>query len=991
MEDRHISVSEFIRRLIAQMMPPTTSETQLQKYHSYAVRVLNGRFAPSAIEDEAMLYSLMQKRIVKRAEEENINKHTANAMLLRLSELIQRFNKSKFYQNKTAILGLLNKIGESNDLKQTKSVSPISSLFQAHETQKMNQMNQMNQSYSQNQSTIVHQKAKPTVNSFMTTSKDQQRMDIENTADTYNISHQKQPQQQTSIKENPSNKLIQKISFKGNPSQDISEADLIREILYAFQGIDGNYISFSPHEDSYVLKSTVTLSTPVRKIVYQLCETGWLFRKVAEYVQSSQYNTKGLIHEALSYTIRNELNEYYRLIAILDNLRDSENKQSKMSFLQGDSSQSKSLTLRKLYLWSMEPIERLKWLAILCDACKGNKGCALLSVVYSYAQQGSPTIQNLINAILGQLLVVFSEMIRLWVYHGELNDQYFEFFVKVNNNHGQQSEAIWNDRYELNVAMIPTFMDKQIAEDILLIGKTVNFLRRCCGVQDWVLNLDFLDITASVIASFTQTSKINEFKDWVTQATAITSKKLVDVIFQKYRLKDHCESIKKYILFGQGDFIQALMDLLNTELGKPATSIYRHNLLSVLETAIRSSNAQFHDSEFLGRLDVRLLDPSAGDQGWEIFSLDYKVDAPINTIFSPNTMRNYLRLFNFLWRIKRVEYSLSSIWVQHIKGAFMFEEGNGLRTQIHRCNLLRHEMIHFISNLQEYIMVEVIEGSWKILMEQLGEAKNLNEIIKHHENFLQTVMDKALLTSKSEHLYKRLIKLFDLTFRFKYTNEILFSSAQEEYKRKKKESYERQIRQIMGDEMEDESSMLSGREIETDNIQKSINSEAIVHLRSLWKDYKVEFTEFVNLLKQDDVAGKVRYLSFRLDFNEHYCSMNPKRVALDDFKHPNPLVPLNYAGSKKVITHSYTPSGESNRQPNWMTDSERSNKMLIEKPRENEINIDKALKISKQDSSKSNSAGLFQRTQNMQSFPVNRQHMFSDNDDAEDSGRRSNH
>ena len=55
------------------------------------------------------------------------------------------------------------------------------------------------------------------------------------------------------------------------------------------------------------------------------------------------------------------------------------------------------------------------------------------------------------------------------------------------------------------------------------------------------------------------------------------------------------------------------MDNLNNELGKPATSLFRHNLLSVLETAIRASNAQFHDVEFLSRLDIKMLDPSAGD------------------------------------------------------------------------------------------------------------------------------------------------------------------------------------------------------------------------------------------------------------------------------------------------------------------------------------------------------------------------------------------
>ena len=50
---------------------------------------------------------------------------------------------------------------------------------------------------------------------------------------------------------------------------------------------------------------------------------------------------------------------------------------------------------------------------------------------------------------------------------------------------------------------------------------------------------------------------------------------------------------------GQGDFLQYLMDLLADELNNKAANIFRHTLLGYLETAIRSSNAVYHESEFL--------------------------------------------------------------------------------------------------------------------------------------------------------------------------------------------------------------------------------------------------------------------------------------------------------------------------------------------------------------------------------------------------------
>lgn len=76
------------------------------------------------------------------------------------------------------------------------------------------------------------------------------------------------------------------------------------------------------------------------------------------------------------------------------------------------------------------------------------------------------------------------------------------------------------------------------------------------------------------------------------------------------------------------------MQVVHNELSKPASTIYKHNLIGLLESAIRASNVQFLPQEIQMRLDVKLLDAAQGDTGWEIFSLDYKLDEPLNTILN---------------------------------------------------------------------------------------------------------------------------------------------------------------------------------------------------------------------------------------------------------------------------------------------------------------------------------------------------------------------
>ena len=54
---------------------------------------------------------------------------------------------------------------------------------------------------------------------------------------------------------------------------------------------------------------------------------------------------------------------------------------------------------------------------------------------------------------------------------------------------------------------------------------------------------------------------------------------------------------------------------------------------------MRATNAQFEAMDILNRLDVRLLDLSPGDKGWDVFSLHYHVDGPISTV-SPSRVQS---------------------------------------------------------------------------------------------------------------------------------------------------------------------------------------------------------------------------------------------------------------------------------------------------------------------------------------------------------------
>lgn len=154
------------------------------------------------------------------------------------------------------------------------------------------------------------------------------------------------------------------------------------------------------------------------------------------------------------------------------------------------------------------------------------------------------------------------------------------------------------------------------------------------------------------------------------------------------------------------------MDLLADELGEPASKIYRHTLMGFLETAIRSSNAQYQPKEFLNRLDIKLLEASPGDRGWEIFQLDYRVnDLPVlMTIFSDDVMLAFQKINNFLWKLKRVEHGLSTSWGHGITHQHEFSKIPRMKNRFHKFYLRHQEMAHFVNTIHNYIMVEVVES-----------------------------------------------------------------------------------------------------------------------------------------------------------------------------------------------------------------------------------------------------------------------------------------
>ncbi|EEB07522.2 gamma tubulin complex Spc98/GCP3 subunit Alp6 [Schizosaccharomyces japonicus yFS275] len=532
-----------------------------------------------------------------------------------------------------------------------------------------------------------------------------------------------------------------------------TERQILSCVPFMLQGISTTFVTFTNQEAQ--LSKNIPLSFV--EAVRMFSELGLLHRFFKDYTESSRSNPQnlGLILQSFKAALTEELMQFLGLIASLE------------SHIRADElNTEKVVTIRKCAVWTSDALLLFRVFYSLIHRKPNQSGVLLLNAIYPLRIHGDPFLRDLGEKLLQKVSRPFYEMVEYWVYRGELIDPHNEFFIreKAENTHDNDVQGtgriVWKGKYFVDDSLIPVFISPNLANKIFLIGKSLNFIKHGCGDQQW--NEEHVK-TLSKKLSFCDSRLLEAHID---EAYAKSNRHLVKLMEDKFHLSTHLEAIKKYILLGQGDFVVLLMESLGDSLDEPANTLFRHHLTASLESAIRSSNAAYEPDFVLKRLDARLLELSHGEIGWDVFTLEYRVDSPIDVIVTPYYSRQYLKIFNFLWRLKRIEFALSHSWRRGILG-----ERNVLRNvtlvqaewHFARCHIA--EMIHFVCQLQCYILSEVIEVNWQELLEKLQKSSaTLDTIIEAHHNYVTNITQKGLLGSGSSSSSKPqfLVQLHEL-------------------------------------------------------------------------------------------------------------------------------------------------------------------------------------------------------------------------------------
>jgi gamma-tubulin complex component 3 len=708
-----------------------------------------------------------------------------------------------------------------------------------------------------------------------------------------------------------------------------TEAALLRDLPFTLQGLSSTHLLFAQKKS---LKLPSTIPVPLLSLLHTLAEPSLLYQSLSEFVESSE---GGLVGQSLRAAIAIELRSYLSLVATLEG-------QIRRALTQIDENPSTNLnqvgvTLKRCVVWTREATLGLRLMSSIVVSAEGKKGGELISLIHNFASShGDPFVHTFAERLLTQITRPFYNMLRAWVYDGELEDPYLEFFVTENPDHEDSgATSVWEHKYLLQENMIPSIMTADFANKVFLIGKSLNFIRYGCADSVWVETYS------------KSTSRELKYGDNATLSLSIDEayktvmERLISLMETKFALFSHLEALKKYLLLGQGDFIALLMESLSSNLDRPANSQYRHTLTAQLEHAIRNSNAQFDSPDVLRRLDARMLELSHGEIGWDVFTLEYRIDSPLDVIVTPWASKQYLKVFNFLWRVKRVEFALSTTWRRVQTGArgVISAVGDKLGADWKSARGGVAEMIHFINQLQYYILFEVIEAGWEGLQKAMRKPDaTLDTLISAHTTYLRSITRKGLLgggASAAVDFTAQLHELLKLMLAYRDAVDSLYSFSVAEYSRRQEMAAKIETRTRAGrwgiteaDELDSAaaSPLFAGhgksaraRKHDSDDLSSTrpllptggaagIESEwsMLEQIRQRLKTLEVDFRARVNILLGDlayqpDVD--MRFLAVVMNFNDVYAPVKRRRQQKPLASAASVAATGSVAGSVRGATH----------------------------------------------------------------------------------------
>jgi len=250
-------------------------------------------------------------------------------------------------------------------------------------------------------------------------------------------------------------------------------------------------------------------------------------------------------------------------------------------------------------VYCQEPLERLKLINNINKNISDKKnystlkGFPLSNLIQRLRQTGNHKEQELCSKFLLKVNQPIIDRIYTWMNEGKLDEDAKDFFINLT-----KKDALWSPKYNIQMDTTPLFLSFDLVYKILITGRSIEFIKLQLD-EDVTNDMEKIDISATL-----NPLSDRRLTNWINKAYFNSTKKLLQVLYNKFKFLEHMKFIKDTMLLCKGEFAYSLIEQAEDELDKLHNQVFHHRLSSCLDLAIKNSNLKFADLEFVERLRV---------------------------------------------------------------------------------------------------------------------------------------------------------------------------------------------------------------------------------------------------------------------------------------------------------------------------------------------------------------------------------------------------
>jgi gamma-tubulin complex component 3 len=521
-----------------------------------------------------------------------------------------------------------------------------------------------------------------------------------------------------------------------------SEEAVARECLWALQGVPGRVFVRQTQAQALEVSAAVVRAVPRAQaaLLERVAEAGSRFAALEAELQRARGEGGGggggggggpATRQAFLAALQAELRQ-----------------------LQGRLAGMREGPLRRLWVQASPVCRALRHMAELLAGCEGLRGGQLVNALRREAWHGDPERAALAARLERAAARPLARALAAWAARGELRDPHEEFFVA--EEPAAPLERLWQERYRLREEQLPERLGLGLARAALALGKALNFLRLLCRDEPWVQRQQLQGEEGDAAEAEAEVElEMLEAEAWrgrLERAGARVHGRLVRMLREREGLVAAARAQHELVLLARGDFAAYLLEGLARELSRPAALVARSALLPLVERAGRLARLE---GEAV-RLDVRLEE---GQASWRAFALEYRLEGPLEAVFSRELRARLLRLQRQLLALRRVQGTLAGLWARLLQvGRALGPRHALLLVDLQAPLLLRRRMELLAAALQGALAEEPLRKAWPRLQRALEAAPDLDRLLAAYEAYLAELEAHALLPGPLQALLEPLLQ-----------------------------------------------------------------------------------------------------------------------------------------------------------------------------------------------------------------------------------------